>query len=171
MMWFFVADLRKIHDSFPNSYMSLINLLQKLFPFIIDLVIFSSDLTDNWINSTLMCYLPPFTGKLFILMIIPVNILIFCFPVIRCSFFQSIKWPLIMSRSGGESFFFLQRLLTTHDLIAPLLLKNEKRGKWQVHTFLPGSDYSGTFRSEGDLKAMDDDIRKWLSIEYFSWKD
>lgn len=87
MMWFFVADLRKIHDSFPNSYMSLINLLQKLFPFIIDLVIFSSDLTDNWINSTLMCYLPPFIGKLFILMIIPVNILSFCFPVIRCSFF------------------------------------------------------------------------------------
>ena len=76
-----------------------------------------------------------------------------------------------MSRSGGENYFFLQRLLTTHDLIALLLLKNEKRGKWQVHTFLPGSDYSGTFRSEGDLKAMDDDIRKWLSIEYFSWKD
>lgn len=76
-----------------------------------------------------------------------------------------------MSRSGGENSLFLQRLLATHDLIAPLLLKNEKRGKWQVHNFLPGSDYSGAFRSEGDLKAMDDDIRKWLSIEYFSWKD
>ena len=24
-----------------------------------------------------------------------------------------------------------------------------------------GSDYSGAFRSEEDLKAMDDDIRKW----------
>lgn len=44
-----------------------------------------SELTDNWINSTLMCYLPPFTG----------------------------------------------------------------------------SDYSGAFRSEEDLKAMDEDIRKW----------
>ncbi|XP_022783132.1 uncharacterized protein LOC111323938 isoform X2 [Stylophora pistillata] len=44
-----------------------------------------TDLTDNWINSTLMCYLPPFTG----------------------------------------------------------------------------TDYSGAFRSEEDLKAMDDDIRKW----------
>ncbi|KAJ7388896.1 hypothetical protein OS493_035043 [Desmophyllum pertusum] len=44
-----------------------------------------SELTDNWINSTLMCYLPPFTG----------------------------------------------------------------------------SDFSGAFRSEEDLKAMDDDIRKW----------
>ena len=27
--------------------------------------------------------------------------------------------------------------------------------------FIPGSDYSGAFRSEEDLKAMDDDIRKW----------
>ena len=24
-----------------------------------------------------------------------------------------------------------------------------------------GSDYSGAFRSEEDLKAMDEDIRKW----------
>ncbi|XP_078352937.1 uncharacterized protein LOC144637734 isoform X1 [Oculina patagonica] len=44
-----------------------------------------SELTDHWINSSLMCYLPPFTG----------------------------------------------------------------------------SDFSGSFRSEDDLKAMDDDIRKW----------
>ena len=26
---------------------------------------FISELTDNWINSTLMCYLPPFTGESF----------------------------------------------------------------------------------------------------------
>lgn len=44
-----------------------------------------SELTDNWINSTLMCYLPPFTGP----------------------------------------------------------------------------DYSGAFRNEEDLRAMDEDIRKW----------
>ncbi|XP_020611801.1 uncharacterized protein LOC110050239 isoform X2 [Orbicella faveolata] len=44
-----------------------------------------SELTDHWINSTLMCYLPPFTG----------------------------------------------------------------------------SDFSGAFRSDEDLKAMDDDLRKW----------
>ena len=25
--------------------------------------VFTSELTDHWINSTLMCYLPPFTGK------------------------------------------------------------------------------------------------------------
>ena len=25
----------------------------------------------------------------------------------------------------------------------------------------PGSDFSGAFRSEEDLKAMDEDIRKW----------
>ena len=27
--------------------------------------------------------------------------------------------------------------------------------------YILGSDYSGAFRSEEDLKAMDDDIRKW----------
>ena len=27
-----------------------------------------------------------------------------------------------------------------------------------------GSDYSGAFRSEEDLRAMDDDIRKWYNV-------
>ena len=30
-----------------------------------------------------------------------------------------------------------------------------------------GSDYSGAFRSEEDLRAMDDDIRKWYNVGNF----
>ena len=34
-----------------------------------------------------------------------------------------------------------------------------------------GSDYSGAFRSEEDLRAMDDDIRKWYNVgNFFSKK-
>ena len=34
-----------------------------------------------------------------------------------------------------------------------------------------GSDYSGAFRSEEDLRAMDDDIKKWYNVgNFFSKK-
>ena len=48
-----------------------------------------------------------------------------------------------MSRSGGENSLFLQRLLATHDLIAPLLYLRMKKGEsdkfilsYQVQTTL-----------------------------------
>ena len=52
------ASLKKKLKLAFSSGISLLFFFKK-----VSYTVFTSELTDHWINSTLMCYLPPFTGK------------------------------------------------------------------------------------------------------------